>query len=759
MSGNITDVANQILLNRKEKAPRVETQASRLKAMDDAVRTAMAAKTLVPDAVAFEAIPFSTALDEIQKATEAVDKAEKRLARKSINIGIAGKARQGKSQMLQMLTGLTDNQIPTGDGSFCTAARSEITNINKTWARVHFLTETDFMTKRVLPAFTKGAAKNGELGLEPSPSSLTAFLGSPLPKLANPNPSSAKFYTELEKLHTAFNNNPSLRSLLGQPPQEVAMSSLRKYVTKDKGDTDFYVVDYVEIEAPFAVDLPLGMKVFDLPGLGEMTANIRDTMLKSVTNDADVVMLLRKPKVDSEVWEEEDYSICDDLHDVYKDAAVELKDWILLVLNRDSRPGHDNIKGIEGLKNSKDVPKGLSPVVCDCGKEEDVRRMVVEHMHELIAHIACIDDIHIGRAEKAYKAAVSAVRMVADGFSAAIGSAIAASGDFDEKDHMEKFWGDLRAPFKVAVEKQLEGMQDQFRDELKSAFGSAYAKMKKIYEECEMTPAKSFPPEFPVFSKSKLVTILRGSRGTKENIDRAARNQFSAVVELLRTELESCCTQLKTIYLNNVVQRVTNDNVALKSLLRSVSKQEVSTPESLFQTLKDRLEEGGKPVGTIASALENLLHFDVSYETQLLPYLFDVQEFIDKFDPYSPNSELGELAKYLDHEYPGDHEKQANVLFNTLKNYSLNWIAPLANSRSEGPCQEVSKGIMRVAKANYRNFIAMFVWGEETESEWEAYVRANQSTLWPEDYERAASKSQIGKQLAGIVAQLRRAVS
>ena len=759
MSEKITDVVNQIMLNRREKTPRVETQVAKLKAMEEAVQKAMAAKSLVPDAVAFEAIPFSSALDEIHKAEEAVDRAEKRLGRKSINIGIAGKARQGKSQMLQMLTGLTDDQIPTGDGSFCTAARSEITNINKPWACVHFLTETDFMTKRVLPAFTKGAAENGELGLEPSPASLTAFLESPLPKLAKPTPSAAKFYAELVKLHEAFNTNPSLRSFLGQPPKEVEMSSLRKYVTKDKGDTDFYVVDYVEIEAPFAVDLPIGMKVFDLPGLGEMTANIRETMLKSVTNDADVVMLLRKPKIDSEVWEKEDYNICDDLHDVYEDANVELKDWILLVLNRDSREGYDNIKGIDGLKDSADVPRGLSPVVCDCGKKESVRQMVVEHMHELIGHIACIDDIHIGRAEKAYKAAVSAVRMVADGFAGVIGPAIAAAGGFDEKAHMEAFWADLRAPFKIAVEKQLEGMQEKFKDELKSAFGDAYTKMKNIYAECEATSGKAFPPEFPVFSKSQLIKFLRGGRGTKENIDRAARNQFGAVVELLRTELVACCKHLRTTYLDNVVQSVTKDNAALNSLLRSVSEQEVSTPEALFRTLKDRLEEGGKPVETIASALDNLLHFDVSYETQLLPYLFDEQEFIDKFDPYSPNSELGELEKLMNRDYPGDYEKQADILFNTLKNYSLNWIAPLANSRSEGPCQEVSKGIMRVVKANYRNFIAMFVWGEETESEWEAYVHANQATLWSDDYEQAASKSQRGKQLSEIVTQLRKSAS
>lgn len=759
MSDNITEIVDQIISKRQGSVPGVEMQISKLQEMEKAVQKAMSAKPLVPDAVAFDTIPFSTALDEIHKAVDVVEMAQKRLERKAINIGVAGKARQGKSKMLQMLTGLTDDQIPTGDGSFCTAARSEITNADKPWACVHFLTETDFMTKRVLPAFAKRGSADGALGLSPLPSSFDTFLRSPLPTIANASPSETKYYNELENLHKAFLSNPSLRGFLGHKPEPVAMDSLRKYVTKDKGDTDFYVVDYVEIEAPFTVDLPCETKVFDLPGLGEMTANIRESMLESVTRDADVVMLLRKPKVDSEVWDEEDYKTCDMLHSVYQDAHVALNEWILLVLNKDSREGHDNSKGVEGLKNSKDIPRGLTPKVCDCGKEEDVQNLVVNNMHVLIQHIARIDKVFIDRAQTAYNAAVSAVRSVADRFAALVGPAIAASGGFNEKAHLEAFWADLRAPFKKPVERQLEGMQEKLKGVLKTAFGSAYAKMKALYEICESTPDKPFPPEFPVFSKDQLCTFLRGARGTKEIIDRAARNQFAAVVELLRTELVSCCERLRTTYLDNVVQSVTKNNAALQALLRSVSESEVGTPEAVFRTLKDRLEEGGKPVGTIVTALDNLLRFDVSYETQLLPYLFDVPEFIDKFDPYSPNSELGELEKCLDEKFHGDYETQADNLFNRLKNDSLNWIAPLANSKAEGPCQKVSKGIMRVVKANYLNFIAMFVWGEETESEWESYVKTNQATLWPDDYAQAASKSQRGQQLGDIVAQLRKATS
>lgn len=759
MSENITAIAEQIKATRREKKSGIELEAEKLQAMENAVREALAAKSLIADGSAFESIPFSTALDAIGKAKDAVEKAEKRLERESVNIGVAGKARQGKSQLLQMLTGLHNEQIPTGDGSFCTAARSEITNTAKPRAFVHYLTQENFMTKRVLPAFSRRGSGDGALGLAPAPLSLSSFLESPLPEITSPTPSEAKYYAELVNLHKAFLQNPALRGFLGRKPEEVEMASLRKYVTKDKGDNEFYVVDHVQIEAPFAVDLPLGMKVFDLPGLGEMTVNIRESMLESVTSDADIILLLRKPKVDSEVWEEDDYKIGDMLHSVYQDANVMLNDWILLVLNRDSRPGHDNQKGVDGLKESKDIPKGLTPVVCDCGDPEDVRRMVVENMHALIQRIACIDDVFIARVEDAYKVAKSAVRAVADSFAAATAHTIAETSGFDETTHMEQFWGDLRAPFKVPVDTQLEGMQEKFRDALKTAFGAAYAKMKKIYEEHEDDSAEAFPPEFPVFTRQQLVRFLRGGRGTKENIDRAARNQFAAVVELLRIELKGCCEKLRALYLENVVQSVTKDNTAIQALLRTVSEQEIATPEAVFLALKGRLEEGSKSVETIVAALDNLLRYDVSYETQLLPYLFDEQEIVDKFDPYSLTSELGELEQYLNKEFPGNYTEQANVLFSTMKNYSFNWIAPLSNARSEGPCRKVSEGIMRVAKANYRNFIAMFVWSEETEVEWRNYIHDNVATLWPDEFEKAASKSKVGTQLRDILSHLRKSAA
>ncbi len=89
----------------------------------------------------FDSIPFGAIEKKIGRAREQLDLAITRFKRSNISIAVAGAARQGKSQMLQMLTGLSDTQIPTGDGGFCTAARSEIINdtTNQPTAQATFL--------------------------------------------------------------------------------------------------------------------------------------------------------------------------------------------------------------------------------------------------------------------------------------------------------------------------------------------------------------------------------------------------------------------------------------------------------------------------------------------------------------------------------------------------------------------------------------------------------------------------------------------
>ena len=63
---------------------------------------------------------------DISGVIETYSAVEARFSRETVNIGVSGSARVGKSTLLQSISGLTDEQIPTGRDIPVTAVRSRI---------------------------------------------------------------------------------------------------------------------------------------------------------------------------------------------------------------------------------------------------------------------------------------------------------------------------------------------------------------------------------------------------------------------------------------------------------------------------------------------------------------------------------------------------------------------------------------------------------------------------------------------------------
>ena len=57
-----------------------------------------------------------------------LERLRNRFSRKALNITVIGRARQGKSRLLQTITGLSAEEIPDGNLAFCTGVRSDIVN-------------------------------------------------------------------------------------------------------------------------------------------------------------------------------------------------------------------------------------------------------------------------------------------------------------------------------------------------------------------------------------------------------------------------------------------------------------------------------------------------------------------------------------------------------------------------------------------------------------------------------------------------------
>ena len=105
----------------------------------------------------------------------ALNKLRVRFSRDTLNIGVIGRARQGKSRLLQSLTGLTSAEIPDGDRQHCTGVRSTIHHNTgvETYGEVWFHSEQSFLNEVVAPYYEK-------LRLGFKPTNLEAFARNPI---------------------------------------------------------------------------------------------------------------------------------------------------------------------------------------------------------------------------------------------------------------------------------------------------------------------------------------------------------------------------------------------------------------------------------------------------------------------------------------------------------------------------------------------------------------------------------------------------
>lgn len=101
-----------------------------------------------------------------------------RFSRQTLNIAVIGRMGQGKSTLLQSLSGLQNDVIPAMQGKACTAARSTICHQagNVTTAEIQFHDRESFLTEVIVPYYN-------QLKLTPVPSSFEAFIHSAIPGL------------------------------------------------------------------------------------------------------------------------------------------------------------------------------------------------------------------------------------------------------------------------------------------------------------------------------------------------------------------------------------------------------------------------------------------------------------------------------------------------------------------------------------------------------------------------------------------------
>ncbi|SDL94194.1 hypothetical protein [Nonomuraea jiangxiensis] len=373
--GELAEALGELDRTRRELATRVD---------DDAF-----------DTIAALAVPLQDLIDSVAVEQKELERVLTRLRRLTLNIGVVGRARQGKSRLLQSLTGLTGQEIPDGDGGFCTGVPSLVRHSpgNATYADVFFHTAESFLNDVIAPYYER-------LKLGPPPHSLARF-AELLPDLPE-DPQDARkaertsAYGHLAAYHTSL---PHYRDLLAEPsPRRVGAEEIRAYVAQDdlRGERRFHAfraVRRVQITTSFPQADLAGIGTIDLPGLGDTNLGDSRLLLSALEGDVDIVLFIRRPAPEGDGIQEIDNALYDLAQSALPDIPMEKRSFFFL--NRRRSVDQDNLSNARAyhaaLGTSSIRTVGAS--IVDCSQPDEVAAAFEPVIDYLLDHISELDQL------------------------------------------------------------------------------------------------------------------------------------------------------------------------------------------------------------------------------------------------------------------------------------------------------------------------------------------------------------------------------
>lgn len=376
MNPNRAVTIASILQERRPLAEKIVKTGENLRSLDSALRYLDEKRQQILKQVddgnireRLQEIDCQTPITRIADELKALDKLKVRFCRDRLKIGVVGRARQGKSRLLQRLTGLTANEIPDGDRKTCTGVLSTISHRpdTETYADIWFYSEQSFLAQVIAPYYQK-------LGLGSQPITIEEFSATALPPLPSDPAIDKAMYEHLREYHA---NLSSYRDLLRTgSPYRATQDEIRKFVAQDtlNGErTYFYMaVEKADIYCSFPNADVGDIALVDMPGLGDINFGDEERLVKTLGQDIDVVLFVRKPTGMGDFWQEVDVQLYDIAREALDDLPLEL--WSFMVINRTE----DNSKNCQDLAGdiAKKHIKVVNCAIANCDKTEEVNNVL-----------------------------------------------------------------------------------------------------------------------------------------------------------------------------------------------------------------------------------------------------------------------------------------------------------------------------------------------------------------------------------------------
>lgn len=392
-----SDRISHIVALRAPMLSAVERAETRLRDLEEMLRRLDATRRLLVEHIDDQAttsrlqgLDVPTALTAVSDELSGVARLKARFGRNTLNVGVIGQAGQGKSRMLQSLTGLSDREIPSGAHSHCTGSRSTMFHLPEgaPYAEIYYHSEASFLDEVLQPYYR-------ELGLRPVPSSVAEFSDAPLPPIDDtPNhqnhESRTAKYAHLERYRARMRD---FRDRLGTPVDRIDPDRIREFVAQDdvageRNNYLFHSVREARIYTHFPFDELGQVAVIDMPGLGNTGVGDEERMVSVLGHDADALAFVKLPAATRGFWSTSDVELCDLVKHAMPELTVE--DWTFLVLNHtgNSAGFGDNIENCEHVVTevAESRQSFAATIIADCADPSEAREAVLDAILDYLEH-------------------------------------------------------------------------------------------------------------------------------------------------------------------------------------------------------------------------------------------------------------------------------------------------------------------------------------------------------------------------------------
>ena len=292
-----------------------------------------------------QAAPGAAGIDGLRQAiadlTPDIDAIRSRIERDTVNIGVIGRAKAGKSTLLRTITSLGEEAIPSTELNPTTAARSRILHSpGRADAEISLLTWEEFRDGYLAPLH-RDAGCEGQVPQTPG-----AFAGHRYEDLSDPGHgesrdeglmSRQKF---LERLHSAQDSFASYRPLLTGPERTLTvgeLTDLRPYVAYPLDAAGqhrpYHAVRDIRIYCAFPEIDVENLMLVDLPGAGEAGLDIDRQFLQDLKNEVDVLLQVKRPGPNDAFFGDADWDVLDLANEAR--MGVDRHDFVGVVVNTD----------------------------------------------------------------------------------------------------------------------------------------------------------------------------------------------------------------------------------------------------------------------------------------------------------------------------------------------------------------------------------------------------------------------------------------